>query len=197
MLIHLVKFYCSHEVKSFISSVSWPSNWHEFQKGDINCKTCWFQTLIWKGKNNEVEQVVIPGYFENGKVTVSLLVGPLVTLEHDWSQPISGATRPKQHKDKSRNKEFKEKSQRQTHPIKDLVTLEVTDRRTNSSTMQRLTTWVDWKGGGLQSFRILRALHFAWCSSFLRGDLLRSVRFIRVWHFKFDFLQAWLPSTFD
>ena len=29
------------------------------------------------------------------------------------------------------------------------------------------------------------------------GDLLRSVRFIRVWHFKFDFLQAWLPSTFD
>ena len=30
-----------------------------------------------------------------------------------------------------------------------------------------------------------------------RGDLLRSVRFIRVWHFKFDFLQAWLPSTFD
>ena len=30
-----------------------------------------------------------------------------------------------------------------------------------------------------------------------RGDLLRSVPFIRVWHFKFDFLQAWLPSTFD
>ena len=30
-----------------------------------------------------------------------------------------------------------------------------------------------------------------------RGDLLRSVWFIRVWHFKFDFLQAWLPSTFD
>ena len=29
------------------------------------------------------------------------------------------------------------------------------------------------------------------------GDLLRSVRFIRVWHFRFDFFQAWLPSTFD
>ena len=29
------------------------------------------------------------------------------------------------------------------------------------------------------------------------GDLLRSVRFIMAWHFKFDFLQAWLPSIFD
>ena len=39
--------------------------------------------IDFKGKNDEVEHVVIPGYFENGKVTVSLLVGPLVTLEHD------------------------------------------------------------------------------------------------------------------
>ena len=64
-------------------------------------------------------------------------------------------------------KESKEEEKSQTHPIEDLVTLEVTDRRTNSSTMQRLTTWVDWEGGGLQSFRILGALHFAWCSSIL------------------------------
>ena len=39
--------------------------------------------IDFKGKNDEVEHVVIPGYFENGEVTVSLLVGPLVTLEHD------------------------------------------------------------------------------------------------------------------
>ena len=38
--------------------------------------------------------------------------------------------------------------------------------------------------------------HLLWIP-FWWGDLLRSVRFIRVWHFKFDFLQAWLPSTFD
>ena len=49
------------------------------------------------------------------------------------------------------------------------------------------------KGGKRRRFPFLSSpnLMYYW------GDRLRSVRFIRVWHFKFDFLQAWLPSTFD